>query len=180
MKCGGEKPSCDRCIARNENCLYNLSPTLSYTQKLEKRVKELEDLISQLQKVPDVSVPRGSLITDQATTQYDAASRDTTVPELSGTFEGLKFDDKGGITYHGATGFFHLPKPTTSLNHPGNIPWEISVGLNQEGQRKERLVNNAWQQRALENLAETPVSIYLAVEFMMITFLPTGTLSILA
>lgn len=61
-------------------------------------------------------------------------------------------DDRGSITYHGATSFFHLP--ATDRNTGGNkfLPLtEVNV------QRRERLVNNAWQQRALENQSDIPV-----------------------
>lgn len=64
-------------------------------------------------------------------------------------------DDKGGITYHGATSFFQLPgerNPTTPTAANTFLPLtEVDV------QRRERLVNNAWQQRALENLSDIPV-----------------------
>jgi hypothetical protein len=148
-----------RCVARNETCVYKLSPTLSYTQKLEARVKELEDLVSQLQMPPDGCIPTSSLPSYRATSQNALSLSETTMPELLGTFEGLKFDDKGGITYHGATSFFQLPTPTTQNDSSNATPWETSDDLYEGGRRKERLVNNAWQQRALETLSETPVSL---------------------
>lgn len=63
-------------------------------------------------------------------------------------------DDKGGITYHGATSFWQLPGERSATTPTGNkfLPLtEVDV------QRRERLVNNAWQQRALENLSDIPV-----------------------
>ena len=163
VKCGGEKPSCDRCIARNDTCLYKLSPTISYTQKLENKVNELEHLVSELQKLPVGSIQKTSLSPRHGMLQNISTPGESTIPELSGTFEGLKFDDKGGVTYHGATSFFQLPTPTTQEDHPRSIPWEILGGPDEGNPRKQRLVNNAWQQRALETLSETPVGLGLAI-----------------
>jgi hypothetical protein len=71
----------------------------------------------------------------------------------------LKLDGKGSITYHGATGFFHLPAENAIGNaHPDPRMWHNFPILQPEGlQRRERLVHNAWQQRALESYSETPV-----------------------
>ncbi|KAK0109350.1 hypothetical protein ONS96_003168 [Cadophora gregata f. sp. sojae] len=77
-----------------------------------------------------------------------------------GTFDGLKRDEKGGITYHGATSFFQLPNPVS--RDPSEVPGRdggVYPGFLEAaggGDRKERLVNNAWQQRAKETFAETP------------------------
>lgn len=74
-------------------------------------------------------------------------------------FRGLKMDDKGGITYHGATSFFQLPGERGAATPTANtfLPLtEVDV------QRRERLVNNAWQQRALENLSDIPVRFMLS------------------
>jgi hypothetical protein len=156
VKCGGEQPSCSRCITRSDTCLYKLSPTLTYTQTLENRVKELEVLVSELRSASDSSL-KTSIASSQAL-QSSPTPDEVTISKLVGNFEGLKFDNKGAITYHGATSFFQLPTPTSqddnSLSSPLDIPTEHDDG----GSRRERLVNNAWQQRALETLSETPVS----------------------
>ena len=49
--------------------------------------------------------------------------------EAAWNFEGLKFDDKGAITYHGATSFFQLPTTPASQEQnpkssPGGVPSE--------------------------------------------------------
>ena len=65
---------------------------------------------------------------------------------------GLKMEDRGGLAYHGATNFVHLP--ASDRNTGGNKFLPLTdVNFN----RRERLVNNAWQQRALENLSDIPV-----------------------
>lgn len=79
------------------------------------------------------------------------------MPGLVGTFGGLKLDDKGGVTYHGATSFFQLPTDSPQNELPNGEWWDSYLRLYEGGQRRERLVNNAWQQRALETFSETPV-----------------------
>lgn len=72
------------------------------------------------------------------------------------TFEGLKLDDKGSITFHGPTSFFQLPgdkRDEAGTGKQSSIDPRLDIGT----QQRERLVNNAWQQRILENLADTPV-----------------------
>lgn len=157
VKCGGERPSCRRCIARNDTCLYKLSPTLTYTERLEDQVKELKSLVARLQNQSSGSA-------EATSTASRTALQDPPTPgeasKIRGTFEGLKFDDKGAITYHGATSFFQLPTtPTCQEQNPNNSLWEIRSGSDDAGLRRDRLVSNAWQQRALETLSETPVSL---------------------
>lgn len=74
---------------------------------------------------------------------------------LAGTFRGLKLDERGVLTYHGATSFFHLP--SEYAGHESGAP-NSAHPENPLSGRRERLVNNAWQQRALEDLSEIPVS----------------------
>lgn len=141
MKCGGERPSCGRCAGRGDDCVYKLSPTLSYTNKLEKRVQELEAALRKAQQtvqppstgspVPSVSSPRSGSVDGFGT-----------------AFRGLAFDAKGAITYHGSTSFFKLPLQPEETN--------TVLPVNEISSSKERLVQNAWEQRALEVLAETP------------------------
>jgi hypothetical protein len=160
VKCGGERPSCGRCIARSENCVYKLPPTLSYTQTLENRVKELELLVSDLRNTSVTSSLKDSIEFDQSPQISPIPDKTTISKPVSQppqNFEGLKLDDKGGITYHGATSFFQLPTPSAQDESPNSDPLEIAAGLEDGGSRRERLVNNAWQQRALETLSETPV-----------------------
>lgn len=145
VRCGGEQPHCNRCVAREETCEYKLPPTLSYTQKLESRVEELERLVLQLQ-IPPAKEASGS-------PQPGSPKPRSGLPPVS--FEGLKFDDQGSITYHGATSFFHLP------NAASDKPSTVTVSdpsASLDGERiRQRLVSNAWHQRALETFAETPV-----------------------
>ena len=157
VKCGGEQPSCERCIARSETCLYKLSPTLTYTQTLENKVKELECLVSEIRDAP-ASFIRNTSIEPLQSVQSSRTSDRKTISKPTGNFEGLTFDDKGRITYHGATSFFQLPTPNQDINSKSD-PLGIPTGLDDRGSRRERLVNNAWQQRVLETSFETPVCV---------------------
>lgn len=59
---------------------------------------------------------------------------------------GLKMDD------YGATNFFHLPPERNNSSGDNFLPLTES-----DTDRRERLVNNALQQRALENMSDIPV-----------------------
>ncbi|KAF3760441.1 hypothetical protein M406DRAFT_237195, partial [Cryphonectria parasitica EP155] len=140
------------------------NPTLSYTQRLEERIKELEDQLSRTQ-------PSSSLQTQPSSslqTQHTPSERPGFPPNegssqrhlgresnegLTGTFKGLKLDERGVLTYHGATSFFHLP---SEYSGPESDLQTSPYSENPLNGRRERLVNNAWQQRALENLSDIP------------------------
>ena len=75
---------------------------------------------------------------------------------MARSFKGLKVDGKGAITYHGDTSFFHLP----TSDRENFAVEDINLALDFDGNRRERMVSNAWEQRALENMsmADIPVS----------------------
>ncbi|KFA72321.1 hypothetical protein S40288_02474 [Stachybotrys chartarum IBT 40288] len=150
VKCGGEQPICKRCAARKDDCVYRLNPTLSYTQRLEERIKELEDQLAN--KAPG-SHPDSSQSSPLGLSPHDILPPARSTPDekaVNRGFRGLKIDDNGAITYHGATSFFNLPSEHATLSG------DPSASTDSDVQRRERLVNNAWQQRALENLSEIP------------------------
>lgn len=60
-------------------------------------------------------------------------------------------EDDGRISFHGATSLFHLP--SGMVNETATSP---HTALELEA-RKERLINNAWRERAFEQLAAIPV-----------------------
>lgn len=152
VKCGGEQPSCKRCTGRAEPCVYKLNPTLSYTQRLERRIQELEQQLTGFQ-APHVAGP--SSITS-APSPYSHRSSDAIDDGITSGFRGLKLDDKGVITYHGAASFFQLAGEgeinSISSGSSQSPPASVDVDLD----RRDRLVTNAWQQRALENLSAIP------------------------
>lgn len=131
------------------------NPTLSYTQRLEERIKELEDQLSKSQSQA-LSQAQQHASERPMSTSFDGAHHGHESGEgLTGTFRELKLDERGVLTYHGATSFFHLPSEYTGqeIDAPSSPLSEDPVNG-----RRERLVNNAWQQRALEDLSEIPVS----------------------
>ncbi|EQK99446.1 Zn(2)-C6 fungal-type DNA-binding domain protein [Ophiocordyceps sinensis CO18] len=151
VKCGGEQPVCQRCAARNDQCIYKLNPTLSYTQRLEERIKELEDQLANSAQSP-VFASSSSQPSPPVHDAHDGPSKRSSDQQcISRSFRGLKIDDKGGITYHGTTSFFNLPSDRAPAVVADRLaPTDTDV------QRRERLVNNAWQQRALENMSDIP------------------------
>lgn len=150
VKCGGEQPKCLRCLSRHDDCVYNLNPTLSYTQELERRVKELEGLLHNTNNTPSRGDPRTPISTELPVSPASVLKSRAPV-----SFDGLKLDQRGSITYHGATSLFGLPQA------PSSIPMghaERVAPSDEEARRKERLVESAWQQRVQERFLDTPVS----------------------
>ncbi|RAL16891.1 putative C6 transcription factor [Aspergillus homomorphus CBS 101889] len=158
VKCNGASPSCSRCATRGEVCVYSLAPTLSYTKQLEARVAQLEDALTKLrsQQPPE---PVGLKGTSPASAAGSSASPGfrTRIKEeedddqnLTRDFEGLKVEHDGRISFHGPTSLFQLPSgvvsEAASISH---------LAMHLEG-RKERLVNNAWRERAYEQMATMP------------------------
>lgn len=125
--------------------MYKLSPTLSYTNKLEKRVEELEAALKKAQSQPQVHLATSPGL---STASPHSLNADGNHSGFGSSFRGLAFDAKGAVTYHGSTSLFQLP----------SRPDETSpiVPVNEINLTKGRLVQNAWEQRALEVLAETP------------------------
>ncbi|KAK7724378.1 hypothetical protein SLS63_008767 [Diaporthe eres] len=131
------------------------NPTLSYTQRLEERIKDLEEQVSKAQAQAQAPPqPQRGLSEGPLSSSHDSSIAGHESEGLAGTFKGLKLDEKGVITYHGATSFFHLPseygRQSSDAPSPSN-PEDPLYG------KRERLVNNAWQQRALEDLSEIPL-----------------------
>lgn len=72
--------------------------------------------------------------------------------------DGLKLDEKGVITYHGPTSFFQdfTDRFAQEASNPKRFD---SLKIMSEGsETRERLVSNAWEQRALETMSGIPVS----------------------
>ncbi|WEW54693.1 hypothetical protein PRK78_000115 [Emydomyces testavorans] len=143
------------------------TPTLSYTKSLEARIAELEAELEHVRdeikeanskdskfKVEDVEtkVPLERLA------RHASGSQDENDPvDLARDIEGLKMEDDGRISFHGPTSLFQLPSgiPRENLN-----PFQAEHELDS---RKERLINNAWRERAFEQLATIPVRRALTV-----------------
>ncbi|EFE38086.1 hypothetical protein TRV_07236 [Trichophyton verrucosum HKI 0517] len=70
---------------------------------------------------------------------------------LSRDIEGLTVEDDGRISFHGPTSLFQLPSGLAEAANPA-LPVD-----NESDGRKERLINNAWRERAFEQLTTIPV-----------------------
>ncbi|KAH2316638.1 hypothetical protein LV164_006184 [Aspergillus fumigatus] len=153
VKCNGASPSCSRCAARGE-----AAPTLSYTKQLEARVAQLEDALAKLrgQQRPESEVRKAG--TPSSAGESSASPRPRTrikqeegnEPSLAGDFEGLRIEHDGQISFHGPTSLFQLPSGILSESSSSS-----NLAMQLEG-RKERLINNAWRERAFEQLAAMP------------------------
>ncbi|KKK21333.1 hypothetical protein ARAM_004080 [Aspergillus rambellii] len=136
------------------------APTLSYTKQLETRVAQLEDALAKLrgpQSSPDAVDRTASspALTDEGSLDPKLANRkgrdgDHNAHGLSTDFEGLKVEHDGRISFHGPTSLFQLP---SGVLNPAS---SISPLAMQVGERKERLVKNAWRERAIEQMATMP------------------------
>ncbi|KAI9036572.1 putative C6 transcription factor [Aspergillus affinis] len=157
VKCNGASPSCSRCAARGEVCVYSLAPTLSYTKQLETRVAQLEDALSKLRgQANEVEARKGS---SPASTGESSASpgirtrikeEDENTGDLARDFEGLNVEHDGRVSFHGPTSLFQLPSGALNeATSPSNPTLQLDG-------RKERLINNAWRERAFEQMATMP------------------------
>ncbi|KAL1957265.1 hypothetical protein VTO42DRAFT_6171 [Malbranchea cinnamomea] len=161
VKCNGASPSCSRCAARGEVCVYSLTPTLSYTKSLESRIAELEAELEKLKKQspPQREEARNLKVEDVDSGKLSATPLQERVGErsdaanasdLAGDIEGLKIEEDGRISFHGPTSLFQLPSGLAPEN-PNPVLTEQGI----DG-RKERLINNAWRERAFEQLTTIP------------------------
>ncbi|KAE8148213.1 fungal-specific transcription factor domain-containing protein [Aspergillus avenaceus] len=160
VKCNGASPSCSRCAARGETCVYSLAPTLSYTKQLEARVAQLEDALSKLRTQQQSSIELRKASTPSSTGEGRGSAspslrtrikeEDEHSNDLARDFEGLKVEHDGRISFHGPTSLFQLP--SGALNESTSTS-RFAV---QHEARKERLINNAWRERAFEQMATMP------------------------
>ena len=125
----------------------------SYTKQLEARVAQLEDALSKVRSDGDVDLRKASTPSSVAESSSSAGPRIKIeeTDDLAREFDGLNVENDGRVSFHGPTSLFHLPSgvgsDSTSKSHYAQ---EV------EG-RKERLINNAWRERAFEQMAAMPV-----------------------
>lgn len=123
---------------------------------------ELEDTLAKYRNEQPRDVVEGSPSSATSTGETSLNSRifnrkgnDTDDDQdLSRDFEGLKVEHDGRVSFHGPTSLFQLP--SGALN-PAAQSSQLAA---QVGERKERLVNNAWRERAIEQMASMPVCSY--------------------
>ena len=147
--------SCDRWLTFPSLPTFR-APTLSYTKQLETRVAQLEDALSKLRgRQTEAGARKGSSPASVAESSSSAGRRIKTevddAQDLAREFDGLNVENDGRISFHGPTSLFQLPSgvasETASTSHYAQ---EIEA-------RKERLINNAWRERAFEQMAVMPV-----------------------
>ncbi|OAX83450.1 hypothetical protein ACJ72_02183, partial [Emergomyces africanus] len=143
------------------------TPTLSYTKTLEARVAELEATLASLQggtgnnnsdgpaeqqnqKNPDEESQRSSR-TNVSRDSQSVDDNERGQPDLARGIEGLKVGDDGRISLYGPTSLFQLPSGLVRENSNQLLPAASEL----DG-RKERLINNAWRERAFEQLTTIP------------------------
>ncbi|KAL5335041.1 fungal-specific transcription factor domain-containing protein [Aspergillus crustosus] len=142
VKCGGEQPRCARCVTRVE--------------MLENRVIELEATLANTDAHAPIYAHAGRDFPSTTSTTW-VPSRLPAKRTHSGAIKGLKVDERGAVTYHGATSFFHLP--ITGVDETPSVRNERDSAVEDDDdgdRRKEKLVSNAWQQRAMEIFLDTP------------------------
>ncbi|KAJ4329166.1 hypothetical protein N0V84_000291 [Fusarium piperis] len=115
-------------------------------KRLEERIKELEDQLAAVKSPPSIAASNHS--SPGVFNGHDSGRYGD--EHMTRSFMGLKIDDKGGITYHGATSLFNLP------SDPHKHKADSLSSIDSDAHRRERLVNNAWHQRAMENLSDIP------------------------
>ncbi|KAJ5901726.1 hypothetical protein N7495_002254 [Penicillium taxi] len=155
VRCNGASPSCSRCAARGETCVYSLAPTLSYTKQLESRVSQLEDAISALRsQQAEAETKKVSSPSSVAESSSSAGRRVKIEPDdshdLAREFDGLNVENDGRISFHGPTSLFQLPRVVANeATSAAHFAQELEA-------RKERLINSAWRERAFEQMATIP------------------------
>lgn len=130
------------------------APTLSYTKQLEARVAQLEDALSKVRPDGDADLRKVSTPSSVAESSSSAGPRvkiESETDDLAREFDGLNVENDGRVSFHGPTSLFHLPSGV------GNDTASKSHYAQEVEGRKERLINNAWRERAFEQMAAMPV-----------------------
>lgn len=125
--------------------MHRSSPSLSYTQRLEQRVAELEAALAGLKAASSDSP------FDHASEIPSRTSDVLPHTGLARATESLRVEGDAGVSFPESTSLFRLP---------GSI-WTRHIGQDQADQemdvKKQGLINNAWRERVFEKLADTPV-----------------------
>lgn len=180
-----EYSPCAKPCSQADACLVfssSRTPTLSYTKQLESRVAELEEALSKLvgQHSSEASSVKGESPASPAEANASPSRRIKIVDggtdnlDLIKEFEGLKVERDGRVSFHGPTSLFQLPSSATEHASPS------ARRVKDLGASRERLINNAWRERAFEQLSAIPVCIFdnrLVRQWLMRAF-SLGALSI--
>lgn len=131
-------------------------PTLSYTERLEGKVRELQTL---LQQATANSNAGERLSSNGGGGDHD----DNSSNGLTASGRWLNTDATGRISLHGPTSIFNTPFAASSSIDNGTLPETYVADPKRAERRREQLVTNAWVQRAAEAIASDEVGIRLDV-----------------
>ena len=159
MHCDLHEVSCSHANVYNVVFSNHSTPTLSYTKQLESRVAELEEALSRLvgQPCSEANSLKGDSPTSTTEVKPNpsnnatAARWDAGYFDLAKEFEGLRVENDGRVSFHGPTSLFQLPSGVTE-EQPSTSSRPKDFGAS-----RERLINNAWRERAFEQLSAIPV-----------------------
>jgi hypothetical protein len=117
----------------------NRTPTLSYTQRLEQKVAQLEAALAEASAPTSKSQPTFAMGHETPGPNYDAR------PET-------RAEDEEILPLSNSISLFQLPGSIrASTFEREQVDQEVAA-------KKESLVNSAWRERAYERLADIPVS----------------------
>jgi hypothetical protein len=119
--------------------IMNRTPTLSYTQRLEQKVAQLEAALAEASAPTRKSQPTFALGHEPPGPNYDAR------PEP-------RAEDEEILPLSNSISLFQLPGSIRAF------PFEREQVDQEVAAKKESLVNSAWRERAYERLADIPVS----------------------
>jgi hypothetical protein len=123
--------------------MFFRSPTLSYTQRLEQKISQLETALAEARKLSN-----HSHVNDRSSMQSSVSD---VQPHLSTTNENSSLKENGSLSFNESISLFQSPSSIRTLAVAGNhADQEIAS-------QKQSLVNSAWRERAYERLADTPV-----------------------
>jgi hypothetical protein len=115
------------------------TPTLSYTQRLEQKVAQLEAALAEASSPPASKSQASALSEEISDSNYDATSEP-------------RVEDEGALPLSNSISLFQLPGSIQAMTFSRDqADQEVAA-------KKESLVNSAWRERAYERLADIPVS----------------------
>ncbi|KAH8726071.1 fungal-specific transcription factor domain-containing protein [Phaeosphaeriaceae sp. PMI808] len=121
-----------------------ISPTLSYTQRLEEKVKQLEAALSEIKGSPSDSQQND---VQGSQTQSPGSEMQNLSPK---TDDDPRLEDDERLSLNESISLFQLPGSIRTLAAKESlIDPELAA-------KKESLVNSAWRERAYEQMADTP------------------------
>jgi hypothetical protein len=131
------------CCIEDQLLILSRSPTLSYTQRLEQKVVQLEAAL-----VAAKGVAHDHRGTNAPTVQGPVSDTQSPAVESTGT---VSVKGSESINLNQSISLFQLPDSIRTIAFAeGQVDQETAA-------KRESLVNNAWRERAYERLADIPV-----------------------